>query len=99
MTTVVNINKEPCDVPICRPSKWGNPYSHKDGTLAKFRVKTRKEAVEAYRDYISNTPELLNSLHELEGKKLGCHCHPLQCHGDILVELINQKHNLESILR
>ena len=99
MTKVVNINKEPCDICIMRPSKWGNLYSHKDGTLAKYKVATRQIAISKYRDHILNSPELLLSIHELEGKKLGCTCHPLPCHGDILVELLNQKQSLESILR
>ena len=97
-TKVVNINTDVCDVLIDRSTKWGNPYSHKSGTLAKFRVKSRKEAIEKYREYILDTPELLNCLDELEGRVLGCHCYPKPCHGDVLVELINQKHNLQSIL-
>ena len=97
-TKVVNMNTDVCDVLIDRSTKWGNPYSHKAGTLAKFRVKSRKEAIEKYRKYILDTPELLNCLDELEGRILGCHCRPKPCHGDVLVELINQKHNLQSIL-
>lgn len=33
-------------------------------------------------------------MHRLVGKKLGCVCKPLSCHGDILVELI-KKFDLE----
>lgn len=29
----------------------------------------------------------MNSLHELNGKVLGCWCAPGPCHGDVLVEL------------
>ena len=102
MTKVVHINQEPFDIRIDRLSKWGNPYSHKDGTLAKFKVKTRAEAISKYREYILSNPELLNDLHELENKILGCWCkdinNPKSCHGDILIELLKQKNNLESIL-
>jgi len=89
-TRVVNINVESCDVLVCRPSAWGNPYTHiKDKkTKAKFVVSTRKEAVEKYREWILSQPELMNRLHELKGKKLGCVCAPKMCHADILVELI-----------
>lgn len=97
-TIVVNVNRDKYDVLIDRSTKWGNPYSHKSGTLAKYQVKTRKESIEKYREYILNTPELLNCLGELEGKVLGCHCRPKPCHGEVLVDLINQKHNLQSIL-
>lgn len=84
MTKVVHCKKEKYDVYIGRPSKWGNPYNiGKDGT--------RKEVIEKYRKYILSNKELLNSLHELEGQILGCWCSPKSCHGDILIELINNK--------
>jgi len=92
VTTVVHFKKEEYDVYIGRPSKWGNPYTHiKDkNTKAEFIVSTRKEAIEKYREYILNSPELLKDLWELKDKKLGCWCKPSKsCHGDILVELIN----------
>lgn len=94
MTTVVNRRFQPFEVNIGRPSKWGNPYSHLDkGTLAKYKVSTRQEAIEAYRKYITEGEgkHLLNDLHELKGKILGCWCKPAACHGDVLVQLIKEK--------
>lgn len=90
---VVHCKKSPYDVYIGRPSKWGNPYSHKEGTLAEFKTATRKEAIEAFRDYILNGKgvHLLEDLDELEGKTLGCWCKPQSCHGDILVEIIESR--------
>jgi hypothetical protein len=81
----------PHDVYIGRPSKWGNPFSHKPGTLAKFRVSTRKEAITKYREWILTQPQLLAELHELKGKTLGCWCKPKACHGDVLLELIDER--------
>jgi len=89
MTSVVHCNKDPYDIFIARPSKWGNPFSHKDGTLAKFKVANRKEAVEKYREYIMNSP-LIDDLHELKGMTLGCWCKPSSCHGDVLVDLLSE---------
>ena len=43
-----------------------------------------------YKKMIRATPELLASLHELEGKRLGCWCKPKECHGDGLVELFRE---------
>lgn len=84
MTKVVNKYKEPYDVYIGRGSKWGNPFViDVDGT--------REEVIAKYKDWILQQPDLLNDLHELEGKTLGCFCKPKDCHGDILVELINEK--------
>jgi hypothetical protein len=83
------VNKEGADVYIARPSIWGNPYSHKPDTLAEFRVASRSEAIQKYREWIVTQPELMAKLPELRGKTLGCFCKPKRCHGDVLVELVN----------
>lgn len=88
-TTVINIHDYgKYDVFIGRTSIWGNPYSHKSGTLAKFKTKTRKESIDKYEEYIRNSPELISKLPELHNKTLGCFCKPLSCHGDILIKLL-----------
>ena len=77
---VVHCKKEPYDVYIGRPSKWGNPFEiGKDGD--------RMEVLRKYRMWIS-TQQL--PFEELKGKVLGCWCAPLPCHGDILMELANE---------
>lgn len=84
---VVHCKKSNFDVYIGRPSKWGNPFTHKEGTTAKFKCSTREEAVAKYKEWILTKPELLKDLHELKGKTLGCWCSPQACHGDVLLEL------------
>jgi hypothetical protein len=91
MSKVVHCKKEKYDVYIGRPSKWGNPFSYKEKTLAKFKVNNKEESIRAYRQWILNNPELLSQLHELEGKILGCWCKPYSCHGDILIELLERE--------
>ena len=86
-TKVVNKYAEEYDVYIGRGSKWGNPFTHKDETKAEYRVSSREEAIEKYREWIMNQPELLKDLHELKGKTLGCFCKPKACHGDVLAYL------------
>ncbi|MGG0667907.1 DUF4326 domain-containing protein [Lederbergia citrisecunda] len=87
-TKVVNkYHKLPYDIYIGRGSKWGNPFSHMDNTLAQFKVDSREEAIEAYRKWIMQQPELLADLNELKGKTLCCFCKPKSCHGDVLAEL------------
>ena len=82
MTRVVNKYKDSYDVYIGRGSKWGNPFRIGiDGT--------REDVIKQYRNWIQTQPHLLNSLEELRGKTLGCFCSPQACHGDILVELLN----------
>ena len=83
-TIVVNIYTDEYDVYIGRGSKWGNPYViGKDGN--------RNQVIEKYEEYIRNKPELLDSLCELVGKKLGCFCFPKKCHGDILIKLMKER--------
>ena len=80
-TCVVNCRTDPYDVYIGRPSKWGNSFVvGRDGT--------RAEVIEKFRQNLS--PELLKQLDELRGKRLGCWCKPLSCHGDVLVELLGE---------
>lgn len=90
-TIVVNINNnEDFDIYIGRFTNnpkvgynlgyWGNPFIEgKDGT--------REEVIEKYRQYIIKQPALLRRLPDLKGKRLGCWCAPLPCHGDVLKEL------------
>lgn len=52
-----------------------------------MKGRTRTEVIELYRNWIKQQPHLLADLHELKGKRLGCHCKPNACHGDILAEL------------
>lgn len=81
---VVNVKSgEPFDLMIDRSSKWGNPFViGRDGD--------RQEVIAKYRKYILSKPELMNSLKELDGKVGACHCKPLDCHGDVLAELVGK---------
>lgn len=88
MNKVVHCKREPFDVYIGRPSKWGNPYSHKEGTTAQYKTETREEAVQKYEEYLLANPILYSQLSELKDKVLGCWCAPLSCHGDILIKHI-----------
>lgn len=93
MTKLVNMKNEPYDIYIGRGSKWGCPYTIiKDRpTLAKEIVDTKEEALSKYKEYLLASPELMDSLDELEGKTLGCFCKPEKCHGDVLLELLTQR--------
>ena len=82
MTRVVNIRHEPCDVFIGCPSKWGNPFEISDKC-------PRELALLKYEVHIRRRPDLIAALPELAGKRLGCYCHPLPCHGEVLIRLLN----------
>lgn len=86
-TSVVNVKHEAFDVYIGRTmpgyagSKFANPF--KRGVHGN-----RAEVLEKYRAYVQEQPALMAALEELRGKRLGCWCKPYDCHGDILVELL-----------
>lgn len=91
-SSVVNIKTTKLyDVYIGRGSIWGNQWSHKKGTQAKYVVATREEAIQKYEEWIRGQPELLERLGELEDRILGCYCKPLGCHGDVLIKLIEER--------
>lgn len=79
---VVNLSQE-YDVLIDRRTKWGNPFGigfdgDRETVIAKHRAYL-------YRQIKANNISL-EELAALDGKILGCHCAPLACHGDNLVE-------------
>lgn len=84
MLKVVHCKREKYDVYIGRGSKWGNPFIIK-------RHGNREEVISKYKAYIMSRPDLIKSLPELKEKVLGCWCKPLACHGDILVQMIEDE--------
>lgn len=93
MVNVVNCKHDKFDVYIGREcygykaSKWANPFIiKKDGS--------RSECIKKYETYLLNNDILMNSLHELVGKTLGCWCKPnKQCHGDVLKKYVERIEN------
>ena len=95
MTKVVNCRFEPHDIYIGRRKDtnehFGNPF--KIGPKC-----SREEAIQSFRmwirgyDFPKVEPErrkwILENLHKLKDKILGCWCKPLTCHGDVYVELL-----------
>lgn len=70
-------------VPVCRPTKWGNPFTiGRDGD--------RQQVVLKHRFWFEESDEaapLREACHpELYGKWLGCYCAPAMCHADYLCE-------------
>lgn len=71
---------------IGRNSYWGNPYSmYEDGD-------DREEVIRKFKydfDYEKFPKKEKKEVYKLAGKRLGCFCKPLACHGDILADFLN----------
>lgn len=81
---VVHCRMAQFDVYIGRPSKWGNPFIiGQDGDRALV--------IKKFKHYLIHSPKLMAALPELKGKTLGCYCAPRACHGDVLLELANER--------
>jgi hypothetical protein len=87
---VVNIKKESCDIPVCRPTIFGNFMGFGN---------PRKNAVEAFALYFySEDGRKLRekALKEIpENAKIGCYCSPEPCHADIIAGYLNWKRSLQ----
>lgn len=70
-------------VRIDRKTEWGNPFEMPDdGERAEVVGKFGKF-------YLPNKDGLLARVPTLRGKVLGCWCHPEECHGHIIAEIVN----------
>ncbi|WP_373698486.1 DUF4326 domain-containing protein, partial [Escherichia coli] len=62
-------------------SRWANPFKLRDCPSIDV-------CLNLYRSYILADPALLQSLSELTGRNLVCHCRTgSRCHVDILIEI------------
>lgn len=87
-TTVVNIRSSnyEYDVFIGRPSPFGNPFhvgihGSRSEVIDMFERWFRKKLED---------PEYKKRVLSLRGKRLGCFCHPLPCHGDVIVKILGE---------
>lgn len=80
---------ETFDVYIGRKTPWGNPFPIEHDAHGD----KRKEVIEKFKVYFQdefiNKPDNLKHLLTLRGMRLGCHCKPLPCHGDVIANFIN----------
>lgn len=64
-------------------SEFANPFKAKDFD---------DDCIKLYEEYIRK--KKLEDIIKLYGKTLGCWCKPKECHGDVLVKLINEYINI-----
>ncbi len=68
-----------------KKSRWANPFSVK-------KEGSREAVIEKYRDYLDEMlkdDDAKEALQFLKGKTLACWCSPDECHGDVLVEMLD----------
>lgn len=86
-TTLVNINRgSRCEVYIGRGTPFGNPYvidkeNDRDEVVRKFRI--------YFEERLKMDREFRRKVEALKGKTLGCHCMPMKCHGDVIIEYLD----------
>lgn len=93
-TTVIHVrDMRPGDVYIgranprhqLRASRWRNPYhitpsSPREETIGRYEILVRHQ--------MRIDPNFVADLETLRGHRLACWCHPLPCHGDVLVKIL-----------
>lgn len=92
-TCVVSISKSAYDVYIGRAGKghdgyFGNPFKLDDESK---RVEVLKKYEQYFYDRLEKDPEFKARVHTLKGRILGCFCKPLLCHGDIIVDYLENE--------
>jgi len=78
-------------------SEWCNPYmlsktKTRECDCASVENQLRDDIIEKYRMYLMKKledPDTLARFKLLKGKTLGCWCKPLDCHGDVIVRLLD----------
>lgn len=88
---IVNIKTgEPYDLYIGRENKWlGLPCSKWCNPFPMKNESQREEVLTKFKEYLYANDELMDSLEELDGLRLGCYCFPRRCHANILLEALN----------
>lgn len=97
---------------IGRGSVLGNPYTHikNKTTKAIYTVNSRDEAIDRYSDYFDIMygankayTKSIDAIYEVyksgDDVYLGCFCHPLRCHGDIIKAKLEKRLVKEKMLQ
>lgn len=98
-TKAVNIYKHDFDMYIGRANAlhkdapFGNPFK-----LANSTDEERTRELDKFKRYflarIEADADFRRQVMALKGKRLGCYCKPLACHGDIIAEWVDANVNV-----
>lgn len=71
---------------IGRGTPWRNPFK-----VDKVKLTTRGRMLYAFEEYArARLIEDPDWLEPIRGHDLACYCHPLPCHGDVLLKLLEE---------
>jgi len=86
---LVNRHKGDFDIYIGRGTIWGNPHPIDLGQGI-----SRSVSIEMYREHLYECLEdgriSISDILNLSGKRIGCSCAPLPCHGNVIIEVFNE---------
>jgi len=103
-TSVVNLHNSSYDVYIGRKGRgkdgyFGNPIIVGRVCVCGIKHCYPGGTIKCYREYfykrLANDPMFKASVEELKGKRLGCFCKPDPCHGDVIVEYLENEEERE----
>lgn len=72
------------NTPVGEPGWLGNPYSKDDYGRKRCIERFREDFVERLR----TDSEFRSAVEDLQGKTLACWCKPKACHGDVILEFL-----------
>jgi hypothetical protein len=88
-TTTLYVGRGDAQLNIPR-SKWGNPFRVSE-------CNSLQECLDDYARYVQGKPSLMESLPEIIGKQLGCHCESGKCHAEVLIALAESQAEIPKI--
>jgi hypothetical protein len=93
------VNQKTCkrfDVKIDRSGVFGNPHPIGYCSICNT-VHDRRGSIDAYREYfytrLLTDQNFRDKVLALKGKVLACWCHPLECHGDVIIEVLENDYD------
>lgn len=90
-TTIVNVSHDLAyDVYIGRPTAYENPQVLPQGASLEERDENIAMFQEHFDRRIAKDPWYKGEVEKLRGLRLGCHCAPLPCHGDVFIKWLEE---------
>lgn len=74
---------------IGRPTPAGNPFVLRNPKDDAERMEVIAQYKEWFLDNIGINADLQDFVETLRGRDLGCYCAPRPCHGDVIIEWLN----------